>query len=118
MSRSIRAETRSRTKDDVRKIMHAVDKARTATNAIITHYILSINNLFPGPPLGEALGDHLRHVPPHPEVGPSRAKAPPPAERIRGPADPAAATSGTEGGAVPVLSDAHTYSVRLTIKDN
>ena len=28
MSRSFRAETRSRTKDDVRKIMHAVDKVR------------------------------------------------------------------------------------------
>ena len=28
MSRSIRAETRSRTKDDVRKIMHAVDKVK------------------------------------------------------------------------------------------
>ena len=28
MSRSFRAETRSRTKDDVRKVMHAVDKVR------------------------------------------------------------------------------------------
>ena len=28
MSRNLRAETRSRTKDDVRKIMHAVDKVR------------------------------------------------------------------------------------------
>ena len=39
MSRSGRAETRSRTKDDVRKVMAAVDK-------VGYHYIVVISQLF------------------------------------------------------------------------
>lgn len=59
MSRSVRAETRSRAKDDIKRVMHAVDKVRHWLVMNLIHKIKKKLSCFVFLK-GEKMGDHWR----------------------------------------------------------
>lgn len=59
LSRTGRAETRSRAKDDVRRVMQAVDKVKILGNS--GDLTIFFNFGFLGPEMGKTMGDNFRH---------------------------------------------------------